>query len=50
MNNIIDLSLYQKKEEPKQILSDDTHSSEELGVAIQTLIQQLRKEPLKRIS
>lgn len=41
MNNIIDFSLYQKKEELDKILPDDTHPSE-LSVAIQTLIQQLR--------
>jgi hypothetical protein len=43
MNNIIDFSLYQKKKESEKIQPDHTEPSEDLGIAIQTLIQQLRK-------
>lgn len=52
MATIIDLSEYQKKEEIQQTQQthlDENHSSEDLGTAIQTLILQLRKEPLQRI-
>ncbi len=49
MANIIDFSTYQKKEHAQPPPSEETQSSEELGLAIQTLIQQLRKAPLQRI-
>jgi len=43
MANIIDFSIYQEKEkDQQQTPPEDTKPSEELGVAIQTLIQQLR--------
>lgn len=51
MANIIDFSMYVElpKEKDSQNIPDDNHP-EELGVAIQILIQQLRKAPLQRIS
>lgn len=50
MSNIIDFSIYQKKEPTQQSQPEATLPSEELGIAIQILIEQLRKEPLQRIS
>lgn len=49
MANIIELNVYQKQEQTKQPSSEDISPSEELSMAIQTLIQQLRKSPLQRI-
>lgn len=49
MANIIDFSTYKKNEQTPQTSSEEKHSSEELGLAIQTLIEQLRKAPLQRI-
>jgi len=56
MANIINFSTYQRSEQNPQTPSerkpenDNPNTSEELGIAIQTLIQQLRKAPLQRIS
>lgn len=48
MAHIIDFSIYLKKEEMQQ--TENKPPSEELKMAIQTLIEQLRKEPLQQIS
>lgn len=45
MANIIDFSIYQEKEKDEQTPPEDMKPSEELGAAIQTLIQQLRNAP-----
>jgi hypothetical protein len=49
MANIIDFDDFKKTEKTERNSENHSHSHEELGTAIQTLIQQLRKEPLKRI-
>jgi hypothetical protein len=48
MANVIDFDLIKKNEQPEQVAARDSHPSE-LGAAIQSLIQQLRKAPLQRI-
>lgn len=49
MANIIDFSTYKKKEQTPQTQPEEKNSSEELGLAIQTLIEQLRKAPIQCI-
>jgi len=47
MANVVDFDPTKKNEQPEQVTAKDPHPSE-LGAAIQSLIQQLRKAPLQR--
>lgn len=49
MANVIDFDPIKKNEQPEQVAVEYSNPSDELGTAIQSLIQQLRKAPLQRI-